>query len=68
MKKILVLLMGLLAPIISVAKETQPEIETAADVALWQNIFNWSVIGISVLLTIFLLLGLREIRKTFIPG
>ena len=68
MKKILVLLMGVLAPYISIAQETQSEVEAASDIALWQNIFNWSVIGISILLTIFLLLGLREIRKTFIPG
>lgn len=68
MKKILVFLMGVLAPYISLSQETQTELEAASDVVLWQNIFNWSVIGISILLTVFLLLGLREIRKTFIPG
>jgi hypothetical protein len=68
MKKFLVLLMGALAPYFSIAQETQTEVEASADIALWQNIFNWSVIGISILLAIFLLLGLREIRRTFIPG
>ncbi|MCG8577773.1 MAG: hypothetical protein MI810_23040 [Flavobacteriales bacterium] len=70
MKKLLLLLMGFVAPYLSLAQEsaTNAESTVSSDVALWQNIFNWSVISISILLAIFLLLGLREIRRSFIPG